>query len=296
MEQIKILAYGGDALTMLSTDGNMPHNVVNTFNDSIGKWDTDVSELYQYLDRPVDEKFRLFVRHYKHEPGRSRAVSYEVGFLLPRSVYLEASNLQVLYKKLFQISHDTLRQCWESCGVLELNLADVEERREMRKSSHSLSSPWMLCGESKFDENLEEVTTSFVSSDIDNWFTKLYLVVNPYQTVNDSNVTVSRREMAYPTQLSPPSPTQANRLKKGMRCAVLAVAATGTCVYVSELTKEVQELKAENKSLRTELQQLKEALKEEKKRITELEMKCSQVCGEKATVAGADFLCNIVPI
>ena len=141
MKTIKILAYGGDDLTMLGKPNNIPENVVSIFNNSMGIWDTDVEEEYQYLDRPVDENCRLFMRYYKHSQPGERALSYEVGFLLTREVYETAGNLQVLHKQLMQLSHDTLSKCWESSGELVLPIPPMEEKQETPNTSLSLDAP-----------------------------------------------------------------------------------------------------------------------------------------------------------
>lgn len=292
MKTIKILAHGGDDLIMLGKTDNTPANVVSIFNDSKGIWDPYVTEKHQYLDRPVDKNHRLFIRYYKHSQPGKRALPYEVGFLLPREVYETAGNLQVLHEQLMLLPHDTLSKCWESSGELVLPILPMAETQETPNTSLSLDAPHLLCGDSQFDDHLAKVGTSFVSSDIDTWFTQLYLVVNPYEPVESANVTVSRKWMEPSPQLPPqepePSPTSntpnqrgesfggeaKRRIKQTAKCVAIGAGIAiigGTCQYISlcheyeakitQLEKQLSDMKSENEQLRAENQELQNQLR-----------------------------------
>lgn len=299
MKTIKILAHGGDDLIMLGKTDNTPANVVSIFNDSKGIWDPDVTEKYQYLDRPVDKNCRLFIRYYRHSQPGKRALPYEVGFLLTREVYETAGNLLVLHEQLMQLSHDTLSKCWESSGELVLPILPMAETQETPNTSLSLDAPLLLCGESQFDAHLTKVGTSFISSNIDTWFTQLYLVVNPYEPVESANVTVSRKWMEPSPQLPPqepePSPTSntpnqrgesfggeaKRRIKQTAKCVAIGAGCVaigagiairgGTCPYISQcheyeakitqLEKQLSDMKSENEQLRAENQELQNQLR-----------------------------------
>lgn len=286
MKPIKILAHGGNELIMLGKPDNIPANVVSIFNDSRGIWDQYVTEKHQYLDRPVDKNCRLFIRYYMHSQPGKRALPYEVGFLLPREVYETAGNLQVLHEHLMQLSHDTLSKCWESSGELVLPIRPMAETQETPNTSLSLDAPNLLCGDSQFDDHLAKVGTSFISSNIDNWFTQLYLVVNPYKSVESANITVSRKWMECSTSTPNESDEkggQIQRLAKETKrrasrtvecigiCAGIVVTG-GTCEYISrchdyetkiteletqlsDLKKEIEDLHKENRELKKQLRQ-----------------------------------------
>ncbi len=289
MKTIKILACGGDDLIMLRKTDTLPANIVSTFNDSRGIWDPDVTEKYQYLDRPIDKNHRLFIRYYKHSQPGERALPYEVGFLLTREVYETAGNLQVLHEQLMQLSHDTLSKCWESSGELVLPILPMAETQETPNTSLSLDAPHLLCGDSQFDDHLAKVGTSFVSSNIDTWFTRLYLVVNPYDSVESANITVSRKWMECST--SPPNESdeewgQIQRRTKEIKrrasrtvecigiCAGIVVTG-GTCEYISrchdykekitQLENQLSELKIEIENLHTQNRELQNQLRQQAK-------------------------------
>ena len=293
MKTIKILAYGGDDLIMLGKTDNTPAHVVSIFNDSKGIWNSHITEKYQYLDRPVDKNHRLFIRYYKHSQPGKRALPYEVGFLLPREVYETAGNLQVLHEQLMLLPHDTLSKCWESSGELVLPILPMAETQETPNTSLSLDAHHLLCGDSQFDDHLAEAGTSFVSSDIDTWFTQLYLVVNPDEPVESANVTVSRKWMEQSPQLPPqePEPSPASntpnqrgesfggeakrRIKQTAKCVAIGagiVIIGGTCQYISQCRKyeekitqlkdELSNMKRENKQLLEENQKLQSLLRQ----------------------------------
>lgn len=291
MKTIKILAYGGDDLIMLGKTDNIPANVVSIFNDSKGIWNSHITEKYQYLDRPVDNNHRLFIRYYRHSQPGERALPYEVGFLLTREVYETAGNLQVLHEQLMQLSHDTLSKCWESGGELQLPIPPIVEPDELQNASLSLDIPRFLCGNNQFDAHLAKVGTSFVCSDIDTWFTLLYLVVNPDEPVESANVTVSRKWMEPSPQLSPqepePSPNQRGesfggeakrRIKQTAKCVAIGASIAiigGTCQYISQcreykekisqLENQLSNLKIEIEGLHKKNQELENQLRQQAK-------------------------------
>ncbi len=296
MKTIKILACGGDDLTMQGKTDTLPANVVSTFNDSRGIWDPDVTEKYQYLDRPVDKNHRLFIRYYRHSQPGERALPYEVGFLLTREVYETAGNLQVLHEQLMQLSHDTLSKCWESSGELMLPILPIEETQETQNTSLSLDAPLLLCGESQFDTHLAKVGTSFISSNIDTWFTRLYLVVNPYESVEAANITVSRKWTKCSHQLPPTRPEHTSpphesdeegvhpikeigrRFSLTVKCAFIStgiIVVGGTCEYISrcqeyeeeisQLKKQLSDQENEIEDLRTQNRELQNQLRQQAK-------------------------------
>lgn len=296
MKTIKILAHGGDDLIMLGKTDNTPANVVSIFNDSKGIWDPYVTEKHQYLDRPVDKNCRLFIRYYRHSQPGKRALPYEVGFLLPREVYETAGNLLVLHEHLMQLSHDTLSKCWESSGELVLPILPMAETQETPNTSLSLDAPHLLCGDSQFDDHLAKVGTSFISSNIDTWFTRLYLVVNPYESVESANITVSRKWSKYSHQLPPSSPVHppplhesdeergqiprpikeiGQRVSRTVKCAAIGagiIIVGGTCQYISQcreyeekitqLENQLSNMKRKNEQLREENQKLQSLLRQ----------------------------------
>lgn len=289
MKTIKILAHGGNELIMLGKPDNIPANVVSIFNDSKGIWDPYVTEKHQYLDRPVDKNCRLFIRYYMHSQPGERALPYNVGFLLTREVYETAGNLQVLHKQLMQLSHDTLSKCWESSGELVLPILPMEETQETPNTSLSLDAPHLLCGDSQFDNHLAKVGTSFVSSNINNWFTRLYLVVNPSDFVESANITVSRKWMECSTSPPNESDEEWGQLQRSLKeiirrsslnvkcfCINAGIAVTGgTCKYISrchdyetkitELEKQLRDLKIKIEGLHTKNQELENQLRQQAK-------------------------------
>ena len=189
---IKLVAIGGDALDELGKSKFFPEHAEQVFYSSIGNWDTGRSEKWQYLDRPVDDDFRLFIRYERGRiKGTGRARPYEVGFLLPRHAYVAYGNLSRLHQVLLSIPLSELAECWASEGSYTLPFPAASSCGEAVAASRSLEQLIIRCDAEDVEADINEISSSFVAADIETWFSKLYFVVNPYKVREEVNVVVS---------------------------------------------------------------------------------------------------------
>ena len=255
---IKIVATGGDSLEMLGKSKDLPAFAERLFSASTGNWDSLRGEKWQYLDRPVNDEFRLFIRYEREKRGTyGRALPYEVGFLLPREAYVAYGNLNHLHQALLSIPLSTLEECWNAAESYQLPLpADV--------SCVDASSSWPLreltlrCDVEDIESDIREIASSFVAADMETWFSKLYFVVNPYKVRNEANVVISNVFLPAPERVDeqePDSERKGGFMRTVAKRVCVLAAGAGVCAcpvlnyQITEWEQRYAELQQENQEL-----------------------------------------------
>lgn len=275
---IKLVAIGGDALDELGKSKFFPEHAEQVFYSSTGNWDTGRSEKWQYLDRPVDDDFRLFIRYERGRiKGTGRALPYEVGFLLPRHAYVAYGNLSRLHQVLLSIPLSELAECWASEGSYTLPFPAASSCGEAVAASRPLEQLIIRCEAEDVEADINEISSSFVAADIETWFSKLYFVVNPYKVREEVNVVVSSVYLDAPQYADESeSDVEPKRGRKQLRrtvaqgvCTLIGGASVCACpvLYkqIDALNQQYAELQQQNADLQKKYNNLLQELQHYKK-------------------------------
>jgi len=146
----------------------------------------------RFLEMPVEEaNARLVIRTFWVKESGARAECYYLGVKLTRDAYREAGDYYRLVSALRTISLERIREFVSNRQKLDLALTVPMRRQSMWKGFGELSGTRMI-GAERFDENLEHVLLAVSINNIDDWFNRLWLAIDPAVDHWEFNVVVSR--------------------------------------------------------------------------------------------------------
>ena len=176
---------------------NFPIEAERVFKRLYETLGEDINERENYLELPVDRENRLFIRSFWVEARGNRPICYYAGLVVPKELYCEAGEYYRLHKGLVQITiADILaaaKHGFESLEcVTDWSLPRTAIGLEFEELAHM-----KLYGEKEYDANLNRMRLSLSINNIDDWFCRLVIAVNP-----------SRQDAAYHIVISKKKPRQ----------------------------------------------------------------------------------------
>lgn len=142
----------------------------------------------RFLELPVPESdARLAIRTFWVKQAGARAECFWLGVKLSRNDYQEAGEYYRLVSALRNLSIEKVKDFASSGEKLELALTTPMHRQSIWKRFDELSGTCVI-GAERFEENLENVLLSVSINNIDDWFSKLWLAIDP--TINHREFTV----------------------------------------------------------------------------------------------------------
>ena len=175
------------------TFGNFSPNELKTFEHWHVKLGKDDTEKENYIECPADVNTRLFIRAFWSEPSGHRPVCYYVGLLIPRSLYEEAGEYFRINRGLCAISLLTVQRALESNKPIDVNIEWPLTRTAIGQPFEVLSN-WKRYGEVEYCSNMNDMLSSISINIIDDWFSRLFVAVNPYQSDPAYHMIVSRKK------------------------------------------------------------------------------------------------------
>lgn len=133
--------------------------------------------LESWLELPVNDSFRLFIRMFWMERRGQRALCYYIGLQLPKRLYLEAGDFYRLNKGISLLTLETILSALDNASPIEVPL--VPQPQSAIGSSFEELCKLKLFGAEKFSENMEKMRLSISINSIDDWFNRLRIAVNP---------------------------------------------------------------------------------------------------------------------
>lgn len=170
---------------------NFPIDAENTFNLWHTKLGQDDTEKESYFELPLDEKNRLYIKSFWLEKSGQRPVCYYVGFLIPKDTYIEAKEYYLLNNGLSKIKLGHILSAIDTLSPIPFSVEIPLPRKSLWTPFEKMSS-LRLYGIDEFDKHLDEMCFSISINNIDDWFTKLFIAVNPYRINSEFNIVVSK--------------------------------------------------------------------------------------------------------
>lgn len=145
----------------------------------------------RFLDMPVTEDARLAIRTFWVKQAGARAECFYLGVRLTKDSYREAGEYYRLVAALRALSIASVKEFVSSGQRLDLALTMPLRRQSMWRPFSELSGTRMI-GAEKFDEQLEDILLSVSVSNLDDWFNKMCLAINPAVDRQEFNLVVSK--------------------------------------------------------------------------------------------------------
>lgn len=185
---------GGENLNSLpKIFGHFSLNELKAFEHWHVKLGKDDTEKENYIECPADINTRLFIRAFWNEQSGHRPVCFYVGLLVPRSLYEESGEYFRINRGLCAISLFAIQRAIESNSPIDINMEWPLVRTAIGQPFEVLSN-WKSYGETEYCSNINEMLSSISINMIDDWFSRLFVAVNPYQLDPTYHVIVSRKK------------------------------------------------------------------------------------------------------
>ena len=158
-----------------------------------------------YFEMPVSEKYRLFIKIYRHEQSGLRPVYYYVGYLLTKEIYINAANYYKLNQGISKISIDEVLIARKINGSIDVSFTFPCQRTPIWKPFEELST-MRLYGKNKYAEHYQEMCASISINNIDDWFSRLFIAVNPPKLYPEFNLVLSESWLPQIVETPPINP------------------------------------------------------------------------------------------
>lgn len=213
------------------------------------KWvrliDWNPPEYISYVEVPISSDSRLFVRLFREDKRQSRRVCYYVGLLIRKADYVKAGEYYLINRGLLAIDIDKILD--SDCHPITLRTKWPCPKKAIWKPFNELEGTELVgSDDDAFKARLEEMCFSLSVHNIDDWFERLSIAVNPQRRYPEINYFLSRtvlssrssqREPATQKIVdvdyveAPPVPQKTNKWWKWMvLCALLVMVTAGTLV------------------------------------------------------------------
>lgn len=170
---------------------SFPDDAKRLFCKWYGKLGKDLNEKENYLELPVSSEYRLFVKQYWIQQPGERPICYYVGYLLTREIYSEAGEYYLLNRGLSTIRFETVLSNIDTFTPIQVPLLFSLPKSTIGKPFDELSS-MRLYGKAEYEQNYIEMCSSISINNIDDWFTRLFIAVNPNRLYSEYNLILSR--------------------------------------------------------------------------------------------------------
>ena len=213
-----VIAGGENLNSPFKKTSAFPDNAEEVFAEWYSQLGQNDKETENYYEIPVDNENRLYIKSYWLEKKGNRPLCYYVGYLLPRSLYEHIKEYYLLNRGIGSLKIEEVLSAAERFAPIPLNVQFNLPRTAIWTSFQELSR-MRFYGEKEFGANLDRVCFAISINNIDDWFSKLFIAVNPYKMNNEYNIIVSRSEpraefrQSNPSYSSNSSGTLTNRKK-----------------------------------------------------------------------------------
>lgn len=197
----------------------------------------------RFLDMPVTEDARLAIRTFWVKQAGARAECFYLGVRLTKDGYREAGEYYRLVTALRALSLDSVKEFVSSGQPLNLTLTMPMRRQSMWKPFSELSGARVI-GFEKFDEKLEDILLSVSVNNIDDWFSRMCLAVDPAVDRQEFNLVVSKTKpkmesvvCSSPVVASAPDAADRNAAKSfkmffnGLTCGIGVASLGAFCLW-----------------------------------------------------------------
>lgn len=183
---------------------SFPADAEQIFNEWHSKLGKDDKEIENYFEIPVNNQNRLFIRSFYVEKAGERPVCFYVGLLIPKIAYLEVNDYYCIHKGLCQVSFSQVQNAAMASFLPIEVITDWPIPRSSIGLDFQQLSKMRLYGDKEFISNINQMCFSISINNIDDWFSRLFIAVNPYRLSSAFHIIVSRK------QPRPPMPDDKN--------------------------------------------------------------------------------------
>ena len=169
-------------------------NVFDIWHSKLGR---DDAEVENYIECPVDENNRLFIRAFWDEPPGQRPVCYYIGLLIPQSLYQDVGDYYQVNRGLCSVTLEAAQQAAKKKKPISITIDSDTERSLSNEIAPKLFNDLKNEYKLKYGNEYKTFLTRFLQSvsvnSISDWFQQLFVAVNPYQLEPEYEVVFSRR-------------------------------------------------------------------------------------------------------
>ena len=228
---------------------SFPSEAEQIFNEWHTKLGKDDKEKENYFEIPVNDQYRLFIRSFYIEKEGNRPICFYIGLLIPRAVYIEAKDYYCIHKGLCHLSFAKIQNAaMASFLPIEITTEWPTSRTPIGLNFKDLSK-MRLYGDKEFASNIDQMCSSISINKINDWFSRLFIAVNPYRLNRAFHIVISREPPRPPIPDDPPIPSpiqnqhqkQSAERKVAKNTATSHASASNTqdCNKVEKLLREV---------------------------------------------------------
>ena len=185
---------------------SFPSDAERIFNEWHSKLGKDDEENENYFELPVNDQNRLFIRSFYVEKAGNRPICFYVGLLVPKTAYIEAKDYYCMHKGLCSVSFTKIQDAAKASFLPIEFTTDWPIPRTPIGLDFQQLSKMRLYGDKEFSSNINQMCFSISINNIDDWFTKLFIAVNPYRLSRSFHVVVSREQPRPPMPDDRPKP------------------------------------------------------------------------------------------
>ncbi len=294
MVQININQYlikgGKDFNSTPQVIGEMPKELkeeaCHALQDAFDQLDGNGNAQECFIDLPVNNQYRMFVRQYWWEEEGERPVSNYVGSLINQATIQQAGGLYNLDRALVAVNWETIQEAAENANAIVLSVATTPPLSGFEASSPKISFPYVKTGTGKdFAEQLQKAYQILLQDE--HWF--VTNTIQAFQQQNEYSIKILNPSTQPPQPMPQPTPpmpssSRLSTLRKIPGClhtvlhitGLFALVATGMICYSlgqSELESFKQQVESSRKQVATLSGKLKKAendLHQKNKEIADL--------------------------
>ena len=179
---------------------SFPSDAEQIFNEWHSRLGKDDSEKENYFELPVNDQNRLFIRSFYVEKAGNRPICFYVGLLVPKTAYIEAKDYYCMHRGLCSISLTKVQDAAIASFLPIEFTTDWPIPRTPIGLDFQQLSKMRLYGDKEFSTNINQMCFSISINNIDDWFTRLFIAVNPYRLSRSFHVglqpDISRNEQS----------------------------------------------------------------------------------------------------
>ena len=173
---------------------SFPTDAERIFNEWHSKLGKDDEEKENYFELPVNDQNRLFIRSFYVEKAGNRPICFYVGLLIPKTAYIEAKDYYCMHKGLCSVSFNKIQEAAKASFLPIEFTTDWPIPRTPIGLDFQQLSKMRLYGDKEFSSNINQMCFSISVNNIDDWFSRLFIAVNPYRLSRSFHVVVSREQ------------------------------------------------------------------------------------------------------
>ena len=287
MVQININQYlikgGKDFNSTPQVIGEMPKELkeeaCRALQDAFDQLDGNGNAQECFIDLPVNNQYRMFVRQYWWEEEGERPVSNYVGSLINQATIQQAGGLYNLDRALVAVNWETIQEAAENANAIVLSVATTPPLSGFDASSPKISFPYVKTGTGKdFAEQLQKAYQILLQDE--HWF--VTNTIQAFQQQNEYSIKILNPSTQPPQPMPQPTPpmpssSRLSTLRKIPGClhtvlhitGLFSLVATGMICY-SLGQSELESFKQEVTTLSGKLKKAENDLHQKNKEIADL--------------------------